>query len=279
MTTVQDLKTPATNTWCPGCGNFGILVALQQAIVEMGWEQHEVLIVAGIGCSGHICNYVNTYVFEGLHGRPVPVAIGAKLANPNLHVIVMAGDGDTYGEGLNHFINGIRGNHDVTMIVHNNGLYALTTGQSSPASDKGFKSPSTPAGLIEPALNPLALALTQNGSFVARTAAFDMKQQKEVFMQAFKHKGFSFVEVMQHCVTFNHVKSLAFLREHVKPITGHDVKNRAAALQLALSHELYTGVFLDDERRKSYSEEIGSLVVAGPTSEPIQISDLMDSMK
>ena len=153
--------TSYKNTWCPGCGNFGIMIALKRALTELGLKPENVLVVYGIGCSGNGVNFIRTYAWHSLHGRAVPTAIGAKLANKDLTVIVMAGDGDSYGEGMGHFIHAVRGNADITYITHDNKLYSLTLGQSAPTSEKGTKTKSTPEGLIEVPANPMALALSE----------------------------------------------------------------------------------------------------------------------
>ncbi|MEM2175410.1 MAG: thiamine pyrophosphate-dependent enzyme, partial [Candidatus Micrarchaeia archaeon] len=164
MTTFEELSTIEKPTWCPGCGNWGILNAIKNAIVELNLPKHEVVIVSGIGCSGHLPQWINTYAFHSLHGRALPVAQAIKLSNHKLKVIAVGGDGDGYGIGIGHFIHAMRRNVDITYIVHNNQIYGLTTGQASPTSEKGFKTKSTPHGLIEPPINPIALALSSDCS-------------------------------------------------------------------------------------------------------------------
>lgn len=205
--TNKNFETSYKPTWCPGCGNHGLWIAMRQALVELKLKPENVLIVYGIGCSGNGANFTETYAWHSLHGRAVPTAIGAKLANKDLTVIVMAGDGDSYGEGLGHFIHAIRGNADITYVVHDNKVYGLTTGQAAPSSSKGYKAKSTPEGIIEEAVNPLGLALVNGGSFVARGFSGDASHLKEIFKSAIKHKGFSFVDVFQPCVTFNKVNT------------------------------------------------------------------------
>jgi 2-oxoglutarate/2-oxoacid ferredoxin oxidoreductase subunit beta len=199
----QAFQTKNKPTWCPGCGNLSIWVALRQALAELNLKQHQVLILYGIGCSGNGANFIKTYAWHSLHGRAVPSAIGAKLANKDLTVIVMAGDGDSYGEGMGHFIHAIRGNADITYITHDNKVYGLTTGQSSPTANKGYKSKSTPEGIIETAANPISLGLAAGGSFISRGFAGDADHLKGLLINAIKHKGFSLVDVFQPCVTFN----------------------------------------------------------------------------
>lgn len=234
MTTMQDLNTTAKPNWCPGCGDFQIWLALKQAIVDLGWEPHEVLIVSGIGCSSKMPYWVKTYGFNGIHGRALPVAQAVKLANHKLHVIVITGDGDGYGEGGNHFIHALRRNIDVTHIVHNNHVYGLTKGQTSPTSSEGFVTKITPHGAIEMPFNPLATAISNHCSFVARAfAGFkdDIAYMKEIFKQAMTHKGFALVDVLQPCVTFNHTNTYQFYRERVYKLDeeNHNVEDRGAA--------------------------------------------------
>lgn len=248
----EDLTTPFKPNWCPGCGNFGIWLALKQALVQLNIPQEEVVIVCGIGCHGHMCNFIKAYNFEGLHGRPIPVAEGVKLANKGLKVIVVAGDGDTYGEGLNHFIMGLRGNHDVTLIVHDNRIYGLTTGQTSPTSEKGRVSKSTPTGSIEVPVNPLALAVAQGGSFVSRGFSADPKQLIELLKAGIQHRGFALVDVMQNCATFNKVNTVTWFKEHsyrLEDIKDYKPNNRMKAMALAFDEQkLATGILYQDKR-------------------------------
>src|SRR3989338_1599375 len=194
-------KTNCQITWCKGCGDFGILVAIKQAFEKLGWDPSDALVVYGIGCHGHMINYLSNYGFEGLHGRALPVATGAKIANNKLNVIVIAGDGDQFSEGGNHFIHAARKNIDITCIIHDNQVYALTVGQSSPTSQKGFKTKTNPMGVFENPVHPLTLALACEASFVGRGFSCDVKHLTDLLVQAIQHKGFSLVDVFQPCVT------------------------------------------------------------------------------
>lgn len=202
-----DLNTKAKNTWCPGCPNFGILASFKAAIAEMAetgeLSPEKVVIGAGIGCHGKITDYLNLNSFAGLHGRIVPLATGIKLANPDLKVIAFSGDGDSYAEGLDHVIHAARRNSDITLIVHNNQTFALTTGQATPTSPKGFKGKTTPFGNVEEPLNSLDLLLTAGAGFVARGYALEIAKTKELIKEAVRHKGFSLLEIIQPCITFN----------------------------------------------------------------------------
>ncbi len=200
------LATQAENTWCPGCGNFGILNALKKAVTTL--EQHgtprdHIIISSGIGCHGKIFDYVNLSGLYSIHGRSMATVQGIKLANPSLKVIDFAGDGDAFGEGVSHIIFAAIRNADITVITHDNGTYALTTGQFSPTSSKGFKGPSTPQGNIEEPLNPLTLLLEVGATFVARGYAGKVDHLADLIVQAVEHEGFSFIDVLQPSVVFN----------------------------------------------------------------------------
>jgi len=213
MVTISDYKglEPA---WCPGCGNFGILTALNKALVDLNLEPYQVLLVSGIGQAGKIPHYTKGNIFNSLHGRPIPVAIGAKAANPELTVITFSGDGDAYGEGGNHFIHAARRNHHITYIVHNNQVYGLTKGQASPTSDAGFVTGSTPYGAANP-LNPIALALASGAGFVARGFAGDVAHLSTIIVKGIQHKGFALIDVLQPCVTFNKKNTYQWYRQRV----------------------------------------------------------------
>ncbi len=201
----KDLGTYAKNTWCPGCGNFAILTAIKSILNilrEEGFPPENVVLVSGIGCHAKIVDYINANSFYSIHGRVLPVAEGIKLAKPNLKVIGFAGDGDCYGEGIEHLIFAAKRNIDITLIVHNNRVYGLTTGQYTPTSPLGFKGRSTPQGTAEMPLNPLELMLSCGASFIARGYSHGIDSLKRIFREAILHKGFSLVDVLQVCVTF-----------------------------------------------------------------------------
>ena len=190
-------------TWCPGCGDFGVLKALKQALPEVGKTPEEVLTVTGIGCSGKLNSYLDTYGFHTIHGRSLPVARAAKLANPGVEVIAAGGDGDGYGIGGNHTMHTARENHDMTYIVFNNEIFGLTKGQTSPTSPKGHKSKTQPHGNTKTPIRPLSLALTSGATYVARTAAVNPNQAKEIIKEAIEHDGFAHVDFLTQCPTWN----------------------------------------------------------------------------
>ncbi|MDD5340398.1 MAG: thiamine pyrophosphate-dependent enzyme, partial [Candidatus ainarchaeum sp.] len=201
--TVQlaDFNVKERSQWCPGCGNFAIVAAIKGALHELDIPTHQTVISSGIGCSSKLPHYVDTYGFEGLHGRTLPVASGIKLANHKLNVIAVGGDGDGYGIGAGHFIHIMRRNYDLVYMVHDNQIYGLTTGQASPTSQLGMKTKTTPYGVVEMPFNPVATAIGGGATFVARVFAGDMAHMKETIKQAIAHKGFALIDVFQPCVT------------------------------------------------------------------------------
>jgi len=252
MVTLQDLKTPKKNTWCPGCGNFGILMGFKQALIQLGLRRDQVVLVSGIGCHGKMVNYVNTNGFHGIHGRVLPLATGIKLANPNLTVVGFAGDADCYDEGWGHFSHAIRRNIDITLIVHNNMVLGLTTGQTTATSQKGVKTKSTPFGSIPPALNPIAHALVSNGTFVARGYSGDTRHLTGLMVEALKHRGFAFLDVFQPCVTFNYHNTYDWFKERIYKLEeeGHDYADRQKALEKSFEwgERIPIGIFCKEER-------------------------------
>lgn len=215
MVALNDLNIKEKAQWCPGCGDHAILMGIKNALVESKVEPKDAVVVSGIGCGSKIPHYINTYGYEGIHGRTLPLASGIKITNRKLTVIAMPGDGDCYGEGAQHFIHICRRNYDLTLIVHNNQIYGLTTGQASPTTEKGQRTKSTPFGVLETQFNPLANAIINGATFVARTFAGDPTHMKETMKQAIKHKGFSLVDVFQPCVSFNKHNTYQWFQERV----------------------------------------------------------------
>lgn len=282
MVTLNDLKTPKTNTWCPGCGNFGILMAFKKALIKLGLEREETVMVSGIGCHGKIVNYVNINGFHGIHGRVLPTAQGIKLANPNLTVVGFAGDADQYNEGWGHFAHAVRTNINMTLIVHDNMVLGLTTGQATSTSQQGFKSKSTPFGVIPPMLNPIAHALVSNGTFVARGFSGDMLHLMGLLVEAIKHRGFAFIDVFQPCVSFNYLNTYDWFNKKIYKLEeeGHDVTNKKKALEKALEWEdkIPIGIFYKKER-PTYADNLPHLTGAQLTRVPKENVDITDAMK
>jgi len=233
MPSIDDYKgrEPA---WCPGCGNFQILTAVKQALVELGLEPHQVLIVSGIGQSSKLPHYMRCNTFNGLHGRTLPVATGARLANHELVVMAVAGDGDCYGEGGNHLIHAIRRNIDITLLVHNNQIYGLTKGQASPTSDTGMVTKLQPHGVVLWPFNPVAFAVSMDAGFVARSFSGDIPHLVGIIKEGIRHRGFSMIDILQPCVTFNKLNTYAWYRERVYTLSDHDPCNRRLAFERAL---------------------------------------------
>jgi len=206
MKSSKELNTKYAITWCPGCPNFKILDSTKMALTSLmkkGYKRKDFAITTGIGCHGKIFDYLNLSGIYGLHGRTIPTAQGIKLGNPNLHVLAFAGDGDAYSEGISHFIHAGKQNSDITLFVHDNQSFSLTTGQSTPTSQEGYKSKAEPLGKFGPPLNPITLALASNATFVARANAKDPVHTAKIMEKAIRHKGFSFVEIIQDCIVFN----------------------------------------------------------------------------
>jgi len=247
--------------WCPGCGNFGILNALNRALIEMEIEPHQVLLVSGIGQAGKLPHYARGNVFNSLHGRPVPPAIGARIANSELIVIAVSGDGDAYGEGGNHFLHAARRNHDITYLVHDNQVYGLTKGQASPTSDVGFITKTTPYGAASP-VNPIALAIISGASFVARGFAGDIDHLSHLIKKGITHRGFALIDILQPCVSFNHKNTFQWYRERVYNLEDerYDPSDKKAALEKALiwGEEIPIGIIYE-ENLTVYEDQLPAL--------------------
>ncbi len=235
MATPAELSEPQhAISWCPGCGDFAIVAALKSALSKLNIEPSNTVVAAGIGCSGKLPHYVKTYGFEGLHGRSLPAASAIKLANHSLTVIDVGGDGDGYGIGMGHFMHTCRRNIDMTYIVHNNQIYGLTTGQTSPTSEKGFKTKSTPEGVLEEPVNPLQLSICAGATFVARGFSGNLPHLTDLMQQAITHKGFAFIDVLQPCVTYNKLNTYAyFMKKCYKLGPDYDPSDKFGALKKA----------------------------------------------
>ncbi len=231
--------------WCPGCGNFAIMNVMKKVITEMGLDRRNLVFVSGIGQAAKAPQYIDVHYFNGLHGRALPAAVGIKMANPALTVIVESGDGCMYGEGGNHFIHAIRRNIDITAIIHNNMVYGLTKGQASPTSLKGFKTPLQIDGVVLEPFNPLSVAIALNASFVARAFAGDSEKTEEIIKAAISHKGFSVVDILQPCVTFNKLNTYQWFRENTYYLEDtHPAWDRSSAFTRSLeSARLPLGIF------------------------------------
>ncbi|MDP3879454.1 MAG: 2-oxoacid:ferredoxin oxidoreductase subunit beta [Dehalococcoidales bacterium] len=270
------------SAWCPGCGNFGILNAVKKALVELDLEPDQVLMVSGIGQAGKLPHYTRCNIFNSLHGRPVPPAIGARIANPELTVIAVSGDGDGYGEGGNHFVHAMRRNHDITYLIHNNQVYGLTKGQASPTSDLGFVTRTTPYGAARP-VNPMTLAIATGATFVSRSFAGDIKHLTTMIKAGITHKGFALIDILQPCVSFNHKNTFGWYRERVYKLEeepGYDPTNKMEAFNKAQEWDgrIPIGIFYQQEL-PTFEEQIPALA-KGPLVkqkiEPGRVQPLLD---
>ncbi len=270
MVEVRDYSNQVSTAWCPGCGDFAILNAVKRALPKAGLKPHQVLLVSGIGQASKLPDYVRANALTTLHGRPIPIAQGAHLANHELKVIVHAGDGDTYGIGGNHFIHLMRRNADVTLIVHNNRVYGLTKGQYSPTSPEGFvtKTSPAPAGAIDRPVNPIALALTMGATFIARAWSGDLQHLSEMIVAAVQHEGSALLDVLQPCVVFNKRYAYDYYRDRVYKLGAeepYDPSDFDAAWKKA--HERWDrfaiGVIYRAEGVPTYEEQVPTLD-AGP---------------
>ena len=234
MITLEDYQSDDPIAWCPGCGNFSILKALKNALVELNKKPDEIVIISGIGQASKAPHYLRCNNFNGLHGRTLPVATGVKLANYELTVLAEGGDGDGFAEGGNHFLHAMRRNIDITYLVHNNQVYGLTKGQTSPTSELGYVSKTTPIGAPNPPLNPLLLAIASDCGFVARGFAGDPSHLSYLIQEGIRFKGFAFIDILQPCVSFNHVNTFQWYASRVYKINDeplYDPENRMMAFK------------------------------------------------
>ncbi len=243
--------------WCPGCGNFGILQALKRTLAELEIKPESLVVVSGIGQAAKTPQYFKTNMFNGLHGRALPVATAIKACNPELTVIAEGGDGDMYGEGGNHFLHAIRRNPNLTNIVHNNMVYGLTKGQASPTSQPGFKTPVQVNGVFLEPFNPLAVAIALNASFVARAFIGDEEQTIEIFKEAIRHKGYALVDIFQPCVSFNKQNTYSWFKKKTFYLKKHDCYDRLAAFEMAVqTKKLPLGIFYKHPGKQTFEEGI-----------------------
>jgi 2-oxoglutarate ferredoxin oxidoreductase subunit beta len=258
MTTLSELTTPYFPSFCPGCGDIAIWAAIKNAAVANGWDNTNSVLVAGIGCHGHMINFIKLTSFEGLHGRAIPVATGIKLVQPQLNVMVLTGDGDMLAEGGNHLIHACRRNHDLTIILFDNGIYGLTTGQTSPVSPHGFQTKSTPRGNPDYPLHPLTIAVAAGATFAARTYTGDIAGTAAMITKAVEHKGLAIVDILQPCVTFNKEFTHEYYQENTYKLGGdYHPEDKAAAFAKTLEwgpKQIPLGI-LYQEDRPSYEEE------------------------
>lgn len=250
-------KKSADIAWCPGCGNFVILDIIKQALTELSISPQNLVVTSGIGQAPKTPQYFQTNMFNGLHGRAVPVASAVKAANPELTVIAEGGDGDMYGEGGNHFLHGIRRNSDILHIVHNNMVYGLTKGQASPTSQTGFVTPVQVDGVSQEPVNPIAVAIAQNATFVARANCGDKKQAVSIVKAAITHKGYALVDLFQACVTFNKVNTYKWFKENTRNLDeSYDPTDRVAAFATAIESAPFALGVIYKQDKPSFEENL-----------------------
>ncbi|RPJ17696.1 MAG: 2-oxoacid:ferredoxin oxidoreductase subunit beta [Desulfobacteraceae bacterium] len=262
MLSVKDYDSGVENSWCPGCGNFGILASMKDALASMGIPPEKVLIISGIGQAAKTPHFIKSNFFHALHGRALPLATGAKIANHELAVLVNSGDGDCYGEGGNHFMHAVRRNIDITVLVHNNKVYGLTKGQPSPTSDEGMVTKIQSDGVISETFNPLSVALALGAGFVARSFSGKPEHLSRIIQEGIKHKGFSLIDILQPCVSFNHVNTFEWYKKRVYDLfeEGYlpDDFNRAMELSRVWGDKIPIGIIYKKDK-PSYTDKIKTL--------------------
>lgn len=241
---IDAYKSDEKPTWCPGCGDFGVLNAFYNAVLTKGYDPKDIVVVSGIGCSSRLPFFTSTYGFHTVHGRTMPIATGVRIANPSLKVLVMCGDGDSFAIGGNHFMHAARRNLNVCYVTMDNSIYGLTKGQTSPTSPTGFVTKTTPKGSPDQAVNPLLFALASGATFVARAFSGKPKDLAELMVQAIDHNGFAFIDAYSPCPTFNKVNTFKYYREKTLEVPAdHDPSDYVGAMRMAFSTDpLYLGV-------------------------------------
>jgi 2-oxoglutarate ferredoxin oxidoreductase subunit beta len=260
MIEIKKFDTKEEIAWCPGCGDFGILDALKETLAELDINPHEVVLSSGIGQAAKMPHYINLNGFNGLHGRAVPPAVGIKLANKNLKVIINSGDGDSYGEGGNHLLHNIRKNIDITHFVHDNQIYGLTKGQGSPTTSKGQITSLQFEGTTVDSFKPLAFAITAGATFVARSFSGDKEHLKAIMKAAINHKGYALVDILQPCVTFNHINTFKWYKDNSYKLDGdYDYTDKLKALEKAMEWEngIPLGIIYKEEKAE-YTDTVSS---------------------
>jgi 2-oxoglutarate/2-oxoacid ferredoxin oxidoreductase subunit beta len=270
-----DYKSEVKVTWCPGCGDFGVLNATYKALAEQKYDTKDVVVVSGIGCSSRFPFFVSTYGFHGVHGRALPIATGIKMSRPELEVIVFGGDGDAFAIGAGHFVHACRRNIDMCYVIMDNAVYGLTKGQYSPTSHVGFVSKTTPTGSNEEGINPLMLAIASGATYVARGFSSKPKDLTKLIVDGINHKGFAVIDCYSPCPTFNKVNTFNYWRDECEPLPAdHDPSDMGAAIKMALIQDpLYLGVFYQKE-----GDSFGERVRAHNTGEVAQTQGLVEKL-
>lgn len=286
MVTIDDYYSDDPVAWCPGCGNHSILQALKQGLVNLGLRPRDIVIVSGIGQAAKAPHYLRCNAFNGLHGRTLPVATGIKLANHELTVLAEGGDGDGYTEGGNHFVHAMRRNVNITYLVHNNQVYGLTKGQTSPTSDLGYVSKTTPVGALYPPLNPLLLAVSCDCTFVARGFSGEPEHLADLITEGVRHRGFAFIDILQPCVSFNRVNTYQWYKDRVYDIKddpSYDPRDRIQAFQRAREwgERIPIGVIYQGERPvpEEMQQAIKDMALVKQDIKQASFESILDSFK
>ena len=285
--TMKDYYTPTECTWCDGCGDYGIWSAIRLACTELEYQPHDVLLAFDIGCHGNMSDKIGgCYRVHGLHGRIIPFAAGAAIANPKVHVLAAGGDGATFSEGVNHLVHAVRSNYPMVFVMHNNGNYGLTIGQASALTPQGMVMNSSPNGIPEATINSMDLVFSLAPTFVARGVSYDIPHMTELIKAGFKHNGFAYIDMLQACPTFNKQMTNKWLRDRVYKIddtSGHDVHDFEKARKLAVdtSEKIAIGVLYDakDSRPNFYERLVPRQGKTTTLVEEVQKQDISELMK
>jgi 2-oxoglutarate ferredoxin oxidoreductase subunit beta len=275
--TLDAYKSDEKPTWCPGCGDFGVLNGLYNAMRTQGLSTKDVVVVSGIGCSSRLPFFVSSYGFHGVHGRAMPIATGIKVANPNLKVLAMGGDGDAFAIGGGHFVHAARRNVDICYVIMDNNIYGLTKGQTSPTSQVGFVTKTTPKGTPDRPINPLRLAIASGATFVGRGFSGKPKELADLIVQGISHNGFAVIDTFSPCPTFNKVNTFRAYREEVAELPkDYDPSDLHKAIEMASSSDpMYLGVLYREEG-ESFEDHLAAAKLGGEDAAPALMTDLFE---
>lgn len=275
---VEDYKSGVKPTWCPGCGDFGVLNAVYNSLKTKGYAPENVVLVSGIGCSSRLPFFSSTYGFHTVHGRTMPIATGIKVANPALKVLALGGDGDAFAIGGGHFIHAARRNLDVCYVIMDNSIYGLTKGQTSPTSMVGFVTKTTPKGTPDRPVNPLQLAMASGATFVARAFSGKPKELADLIVQGIDHTGFAVIDAYSPCPTFNKVNTFKYYRDQAVDLPkDHDASDVQQAWARAQSEDpVYLGILYKSEGEASFEQHIASAQTGSEENAPAVLEAIFE---